>query len=88
MPIRRPGTHPDDSIPSLFGLLPAICLSAADIGMPATRDDMRELRDDRALLNENGELRHQNEFMRSLGSCVCERDKVFMFCLHLYTVSV
>ena len=39
--------------------------------MPATRDDMRELRDDRALLNENGELRHQNEFMRSLGMCVC-----------------
>ncbi len=45
----------------------------SDIGVPATRDDMRELRDDRSLLNENGELRHQNEFMRSLGMWVTER---------------
>ena len=34
--------------------------------MPATREDLRDLRDDRALLNEVAELRNQNDFMRSL----------------------
>jgi hypothetical protein len=38
----------------------------SDLGMPP-REDLRDLRDDRTLLNENSELKHQNEFMRSLG---------------------
>ncbi len=42
-----------------------------DVGAPEHRDIVPEMHDDRALLNENGELKNQNEFLRNLGMNEC-----------------